>query len=531
MSKGLAGAGAGGVYTGNLYRDLKRLFGWPIGAPPIDWIMLPTKTGGPNTPWPVIWPHRFFQEVHAKRQDIFTSRIVSAEAACSDFWDSMRHTDFVTNHPFLPEAIWPRTVPIGVHGDGGAFSKADSLYCIAWNSLVVIGPTIQTRFIFSIIPKHDLLPNTLDELLRAFSWSVNVLLSGETPHLDWRGRKQDGGGVALANGWRAVLTQARGDWEFYRHFFYFPAWNAENVMCPFCQASATVPERLWTHVADDAGWRGTKFNDATYRAFIIAAGLGLPILLGCVLGFRLECVMVDPLHTLDQGVSSNIIGSVFWYIAVIRNFLGGNTYDRRVFNLWSDLKLWYSNNRCTSRLQGELTKERVRASGQYPKLKAKAAATRHLAKYAYDLLCSYGDPTHPVWGEHDKLARALCQMLVQFNDLIMANSQFSTADTQASLPQFGRSFASIYVKFAGLCFDIQVKLYKLSPKLHLFEPLVEDQMPAFGNCRFWWTYPDEDLIGQLIDVAEGVHPFTLAVSVMSKWVLCVFDELLIVTEG
>ena len=53
------------------------------------------------------------------------------------------------------------------------------------------------------------------------------------------------------------------------------------------------------------------------------------------------------------------------------------------------------------------------------------------------------------------------------------------------------------------------------------------QAPVIGNPRYFWTYGDEDLIGQLVDIAKGVHPSTLALSVLFKWVICVFDDLLI----
>ena len=70
----------------------------------------------------------------------------------------------------------------------------------------------------------------------------------------------------------------------------------------------------------------------------------------------------------------------------------------------------------------------------------------------------------------------------------------------------------------------------MSPKLHLWIHLTEDQAAAFGNPRSWWCYGDEDLIGQLIDIAVGVHPATLGVAVLYKWACCVFDDVIIVRD-
>ena len=45
----------------------------------------------------------------------------------------------------------------------------------------------------------------------------------------------------------------------------------------------------------------------------------IPILLAKVIGFRLECIMVDVLHTVDLGIAAHIIGNAFvfgsWWLA------------------------------------------------------------------------------------------------------------------------------------------------------------------------------------------------------------------------
>ena len=49
----------------------------------------------------------------------------------------------------------------------------------------------------------------------------------------------------------------------------------------------------------------------------------------------------------------------------------------------------------------------------------------------------------------------------------------------------------------------------------------------YGNPRYYWTYGDEDLVGRLVSIAEGVHISTLAVSVLSKWIHVVWDDFLL----
>ena len=111
--------------------------------------------------------------------------------------------------------------------------------------------------------------------------------------------------------------------------------------------------------------------------------------------------------------------------------------------------------------------------------------------------------------------------------MLADNSMFLTPVVTMELSDLGNQLASMYMQLANLSFDMNIKLWKMSPKLHCFIHLCVHQAPYLGNPRYWWTYGDEDLIGQLVDIAIGVHPSTLATAVLFKWMVCVFDELLV----
>ena len=132
---------------------------------------------------------------------------------------------------------------------------------------------------------------------------------------------------------------------------------------------------MWTHEA--------------YIVFLRALGYVIPIIFLIVLGFRLECVTVDVLHALDQGYSCHIVANVIWHLAVLRNCFGGSTYAERIKRCSANLKEWYKTIRCKYKLQGQLTAERVRPSGDWPKLLAKAAHTHYLARYARCLMVQF----------------------------------------------------------------------------------------------------------------------------------------------
>ena len=95
-------------------------------------------------------------------------------------------------------------------------------------------------------------------------------------------------------------------------------------------------------------------------------------------------------------------------------------------------------------------------------------------------------------------------------------------EAKAELQGLGQVLAEQFSKLAS-AFAGQL-LWKTSPKLHLWEHLTEWQCLVFGNPRYYWTYADEDLVGAIIEVAETVHPNTLAPTVLFKWIHLFFDK-------
>ena len=324
----LSRIGATGTHAQDLFRDLKALFGQPLGAAPVQWIELPTVRGRKD-PHSVFMPHRFLQELYKHRPDVLRARLTGGRGATEMYWSGLQHADFVAHHPFLPRAHWPNIIPIGFHGDGGPFSKQDSLFSLSWNSLSISAPTMQSRFLFSVVRKSDMVADTMEHLLKVFAWSCNVMLSGQTPHTDWMNNPLLGGGQDLAGGLRRALCQVRGDWEFYCQVFNFGRYNSE-FMCPFCRASGTVAALTWTDFSPTALWRGTLWTHESYIAHLHRNGLVVPMLFRMAIGLRLECTMVDVLHTVDLGLTGHICGNVIWWLVICVNVFGLPTYARRM---------------------------------------------------------------------------------------------------------------------------------------------------------------------------------------------------------
>ena len=511
----MAAMGSYGADSQNVFRGLRRLFGMPVDAPEITWIEIPT-TRGRRTPFPFIMPHELFAAFYRARDRTKTwnQAILGAKGAAAQFWHLQSGLPFVARHPYLQDrAVNAKMIPIGMHADGGAFNKNDNLFTISWNSLLADGDTLHKRFLFTVIKKSDFVADTLDTIWRIFSWSINTLALGENPRKNYVGRNVIWNEISLADGWRAVFCQIRGDWQFFQEAFYFPHWNNAERMCWMCLASGNIPNLLYTNSNADAGWRDTLFTHESYLAYQHAAGLAIPVLLSLVVGLRLCAFLVDTLHAVDLGVNAHLLGNVFWVMTVRRRVFGGRTQADAVANLETHMKAWIKRTKCPANLRGKLTVERLRTSAGWPKFRCKGATARHLIKYALDLMMEFGDAANA----EDVAMRGLCSLMNRFYDILHENSFWLSDDAKAELPKFGQTFVALYVQLARQYVDENRRGWKITPKHHMWEHLTEYQAIIFGNPRYYWCYADEDLVGLIVNLACSVHPSTLPESILFKW--------------
>ena len=337
------------------------------------------------------------------------------------------------------------------------------------------------------------------------------------PSVNWLQIAIEGGRKYIAAGYRGVLTHIRGDWEFHCQHFNFPKWNEAIRMCWICKASSTISELLFTKCGLDAGWRHTRVTHEDYLNDLRASGAAIPILFALIVGLRLECVMIDVLHCVDQGVASHVIGNIFWELVCAHKW-GKPTQEANVAELMKQMHALYAPQETSSKVQGKLTVERIRSTNGWPKLKAKAAATRHLAEFALALAIEHDDGT-----PHSRMRVGVAQCLVDFYKMLKAEGMFLSDDAKKRLPKLGRTLCTLYSKLCSEAFGQGTKFWKMSPKHHLFQHLCEDQALAYGNPAFYWTYADEDLVGLLIEVAHSCHPSTMATVGLFKWRILGFD--------
>ena len=81
-------------------------------------------------------------------------------------------------------------------------------------------------------------------------------------------------------------------------------------------------------------------------------------------------------------------------------------------------------------------------------------------------------------------------------------------------------------KLRDKSFDIQMlrQALTMSPKIHMFDRVYKWNVQDLGlNPRIGWCHADEDLVGNLVQVAEACHLSTMATFALTKWLLLAFD--------
>ena len=174
------------------------------------------------------------------------------------------------------------------------------------------------------------------------------------------------------------------------------------------------------------------------------------------------------------------------------------------------------NIEISTKIQGKLTYQRIKTSADWPKLKCKAAATRHLSHYALYLATTYND--HSIHAERRK---GVATKLVRFYTICETEGRFLSAAARAEMVVLSRDFMAMYAHLSAEALAQQVRLWKMVPKFHIWQHLCEDQ--TLMNPRYFWTYSDEDFQRIMKGIATSCHANNLAPMVLMKWLVVTFE--------
>ena len=366
-----------------------------------------------------------------------------------------------------------------------------------------------------MISKADQKNGLVTELLRYLKWCFNVLVVGVYPERDWQGNLCEKRGQQINTGdYKGALIQVRGDWEFFTlpEVLAFQRWDAVERMCWCCKASNNLlSPLLWS----GDGWRGTDTSHEEYIAALVAEGIPVPILMG-ILTLRKEGCVIDGLHSMDQGITSRILANIL--VEMCQKGHWGGTQSLQVAGLEKEIKVWYKQNPDRHRIQGKLTWARLKASGDWPVLKAKAASTRHLTTFVKELTVKYGDGS-----PHDDRVKGLAHVLDRIYEILKNEPRKMSDSSKLELKELSQLLKGLYLTLAEEAALDPVRMWKITAKLHLVQHLLETQVD-FQNPRFDTTYKDEDLQRIIKEIALSCHAANVVHMTIYKWVISMFED-------
>ena len=492
----IAKAGKTGVARKNIARDISRATMKSIKVPEPYMVTIPLldrhKGERIYMDHPVLLPHEMVGHLISTGQASLEH--MTNLAARTDQTLDKRLRNFCQAHNLNPK----ETIPLGFHGDGVPYQKSShrdaSTEVFSW---IVLADMDGRRYMFSDVHK-DFLCNcgcrgrcTMDALMAVFVWSMQVLFGGKSPMARHDGTPLDPARAAKAGhelGFRGLLMQARGDWAWFHQVLAFPHWVADKI-CWRCRASMKG-EMSYTNGGPKAPWRATRYKAGEFLAQQLAQGLHVSPLFECP-GFSVEDVSIGVLHCMDLGVTQDIIGNIFLEAITTLDWPGRSMADK-VKTLWLRMQSFYKANRTNNRLQSVTLNTFRPFPNQPPKLKAKGGETRGLVGFGVMLANELHDKNG---SDHTLKVKSIVEDLAAIYKLMF------TQYTPTEARKLSMQVAFWYSKLEQEAKAKNLVAWKIKPKLHMMQELLEYQSFELGNPRGYWEYHDEDFVGQVAKIA------------------------------
>ena len=229
-------------------------------------------------------------------------------------------------------------------------------------------------------------------------------------------------------------------------------------------------------------------------------------------GFVLSCVTLDLMHVADLGISQALVGNCLYEFFLS---LGGviSAPSSTLGDMLTMIGI-ASKHLGFDRPLNDLTLGMFKQQSKTPRLRAKAAETRHMVAVIDWIFTNMFKPKNP----HDELRQRCVHQLALFYEELGRWD----IDSPRRAATFGRQHVVLYgelLREALASGDWQSKKWhpwRFYPKHQLFVHLVEDTIPAAGNPKSFWCYQDENAMGEAVNIGHACHCRNCHRSVIDK---------------
>ena len=396
----------------------------------------------------------------------------------------------------IPVSLWLDAIPF-------SWERDESVQVFTWGLPGISAePWKQLRFPFCVLPKAMCAQETIDHVLRVWSWSMASLSVGKWPvrfdvleDVELQGKvRTKMAGQPL--GFWGAMVQMKMDWEALGNLIHFPRWDNASGICHRCHI--TKGEILQVELT--APWRQPENRILPEDLLAHLVQQGRPISAAWEIPhFDAQCIQLDWLHCADQGVSARFLGSILVY-AICRPGLQqfGATQEVRRACVWSMLQTWYKKERVYNDRLKALPLSRFDL--QPPKLKAMAGSIRRLIPFFLLFVNQWAGQQPDGLTEEQEWILTGMVALSECYQCLSHKSGKTPEDLKLQSTMFAVSLKALH--------NMEPARYGVKPKLHQFLELCASGIVPSDV----WNYREEDFGGSLASMAKTEGGITTASS-------------------
>ena len=480
---------------------------------------------------PLILPHEYIFAMHKDHPEIFREQMFNGcESGCeaemlTQFWRHTEHTQpwrrrhpswaFVRQEPEL-------CLPLRLHGDAISFNKKNSkLMVYNWcNILAHDLPVDKAKVMMMAVREKGVL--SLDALHLALKWSFQCLIDGLMPTHDengqpLQGKRAEHAGKPIANGFRHLLVQFTGDWEFLKCAFGLvdTHYNTDRI-CFLCGATKSPgPTCAWDY-SSTPGWSHTMTCPDEFMADRVGNVL-------CELpGFHLWAITIDLMHVICLGVFHWLNGTILWELALEGRWGPEHTPWKEARGLqleraFKEFRDWCRRRYIThSQCKFTLASLTMTSLQSRPMLKGKAHNMNMVADWLADVTASYSGQGD---AHHDLRANAIWGFTHALRIMKRAPMFLSTRHCQ-DLEECRRASLLCYGSLSEVCARLRVPHYVTKPKWHMWDHAIRIACTIRYNPVYSWCFRDESFLKTIAEIARSRHGGgELEFKVMQLWLV------------
>ena len=444
------------------------------------------------------------------------------------FWAAAQEEPWGMKHPAL-EGHSARdlrnVIPIWFHIDGAEIYNNSEFVIWSWCSAVAEALNIwDYKFLYCLIPSmvmhvKSVFKQINDAVTELIGWDLGICEIGYGPELGFyqeefpanssRSRLK---GQALA--FRAAFAGLKTDGKARRETHEFVRHYGCTFLCESCFATQTFakapPITNYKNFNKAAPWRWTCFGHETYES------LDEPLSpwVKYVRGARIELFFHDIMHVVYLGFARDLIASVLIVLCESEQPADKDVYLKQVH---MEMNQWLKTHRQqkVTRVFSRVSIGRV-AKDDYPELSScyKAAAIKQMVFYFAHRMSSLCNANMLL----QLSATCLWSLAEYIHRLDVAPLILSHEERQDAIV-LGKLHLLTYQKLAERSVHDASFLFKIRPKHHTFDHMLEFMSKSRINPGKFTCFRDEDFLGHVKRLGQQCHGKTISKRALQRYIL------------